>query len=133
MYKNVLETDTFTCSNDQTTYKINHKVDCNEKCLVYLTACNKCLKQYTGQIVDIFRLRWNNYEDNSRKFDRGKDCMQRHLYEHFQVPGHTGFCKIPMLLSLISPIPRTPTKREDYWIHTIKIKPSMVLNVEGGY
>ena len=32
--KNVLETDTFTCSNDQTTYKINHKFDCNEKCLV---------------------------------------------------------------------------------------------------
>ena len=23
--KNILETDTFTCSNDQTTYKINHK------------------------------------------------------------------------------------------------------------
>ena len=25
--KNVLETDTFTCSNDQTTYKINYKFD----------------------------------------------------------------------------------------------------------
>ena len=34
--KNALETYTFTsCSNDQTTYKINHKFDCNEKCLVY--------------------------------------------------------------------------------------------------
>ena len=30
--KNVLETDTFTCINDQTTYKINRKFDCNEKC-----------------------------------------------------------------------------------------------------
>ena len=29
--KNVLETDTFTCSNDQTTYKINRKFDCNQK------------------------------------------------------------------------------------------------------
>ena len=26
--------------------------------------------------------------------------MQRHLYEHFQLPGHTGFCIIPMLLTL---------------------------------
>ena len=42
--KNVLETDMFTCSNDKTTYKINHKFDCNEKCLVYLITCNKCLK-----------------------------------------------------------------------------------------
>ena len=33
--KNVLETDTFTCNNDQSTYKINHKFDCNEKRLAY--------------------------------------------------------------------------------------------------
>ena len=25
------------------------------------------------------------------EFDRGEDCMQRHLYIHFQLPGHTGF------------------------------------------
>ena len=30
----IFETDTFTFSNDGTTYKINHKVDCNEKCLI---------------------------------------------------------------------------------------------------
>ena len=28
--KYVLETDTFIYSNDQTTYKTNHKFDCNE-------------------------------------------------------------------------------------------------------
>ena len=77
--KNVLETDTFTCSNDQTTYKINHKFDCNKKCLVYLLTYNKCLKQYVGQTLDMFRSGWNNYKDNSGKCDRGEDCMQRHL------------------------------------------------------
>ena len=30
--------------------------------------------------------------------------MQRHLYEHFQLPSYIGFSKIPMLLSLIGPI-----------------------------
>ena len=31
--------------------------------------------------------------------------MQRHLYEHFQLPGVIlVFCKIPMLLSLVRPI-----------------------------
>ena len=49
--KNILETDTFTYTNDQTTYKINH----NEKFLVYLITCNKCLKQHVGQTVDMCR------------------------------------------------------------------------------
>ena len=53
--KKVLKTDTSTCSNDQTTYKVNHKFGCNEKCLVYLITWNKCLKQYVGQTVDMFR------------------------------------------------------------------------------
>ena len=123
--KNVLETDTFTCSNDQTTYKINHKFDCNEKCLVYLITCNKCLKQYVGQTVDMFRSRWNNYKDNSRKFDRGEDCMQRHLYEHFQLPGHTGFLQDTYVSLIDKTDPRAPTKREDYWIPILKTKAPM--------
>ena len=89
--ENILETDTFTCSDDQTTYKINHKFDCNENFLVYQLTCSKCLKQHVGKTVDMSRSRWNNYKDNSRKFDRGEDCMQRHRYEHFQPPCQTGF------------------------------------------
>ena len=131
--KNVLETDTFTCSNDQTTYKINHKFDCNEKCLVYLITCNKCLKQYVGQTVDMFRSRWNNYKDNSRKFDRGEDCMQRHLYEYFQLPGHAGFLQDTYVTLIDKTDSRAPTKREDYWIHTLKTKAAMGLNVVRGY
>ena len=131
--KNVLETDTFTCSNDQTTYKINHKFDCNEKCLVYLITCNKCLKQYVGQTVDMFRSRWNNYKDNSRKFDRGEDCMQRHLYEHFQLPDHTSFFQDTYVILIEKTDPRAPTKCKDYWIHALKTKPPMGLNTEGGY
>ena len=52
--------------------------------MIYLLTCNCCQKQY----VDIFRHRWNNYKDNARKVDRGKHCMQRHLNEHFTLPGH---------------------------------------------
>ena len=50
--------------------------------------------------------------------------MQRHLYKHFQLPGHTLIDKTD---------PRAPTKCEDYWIHTLKTKAPMGLNVEGGY
>ena len=75
MCKNVLETDTFTCSNDQTPCKINYKVDCKEKCLVYLITCNKFLNHYVRQTVDMIKSRWNNYKDNSRRFDRGEDYV----------------------------------------------------------
>ena len=36
--KYITETDTF---------KVNHRFDYNDKCLVYLMTCNKCKKQYT--------------------------------------------------------------------------------------
>ena len=55
------ETDTFTFSNDGTSYKINHKFDCNKKCLIFLTASKKCFKQYIGQTVDAFKSPWNNH------------------------------------------------------------------------
>ena len=88
-------------------------------------------KAYVGQTVDMFRSRWNNYKDNSRKFDRGEDCMQRHLYEYFQLPGHAGFLQDTYVTLIDKTDPRAPTK--DYWIHTLKTKAPMGLNVEGGY
>ena len=42
-------------------------------------------------LADMFSLGGKNYKENSTKFDRGEDCIQRHLYERFQLPGHTGF------------------------------------------
>ena len=47
--QSISETDTFTCSNNGTTYKINHKFNCNEKCLIYFITCKKCFKQYAGK------------------------------------------------------------------------------------
>ena len=59
--------------------------------LKILIICKKCFKQYVGQIVDTFRSHWNNYKDNSKKYDRGQHCMQKYLFEHFDLPGHTTF------------------------------------------
>ena len=53
----ITETDMLICSNDQRPYKINHSFDCNEKCLIYLSTCNCCQKQYVGQTIDILRNR----------------------------------------------------------------------------
>ena len=62
----VNETDSLTSTVTGETYKINHKFDCMEKCLIYLRTCNKCRKQCVGQTVDTFRYRWNTYRSNSR-------------------------------------------------------------------
>ena len=43
-------------------YTINHQLECNEKCLVYLLTCKKCV----GQTIDTFRHHWNNYKSNDR-------------------------------------------------------------------
>ena len=100
--------------------------------MIYLITCNRCLKQYVGQAVDEFRHKWNNYKENARKFERGEQCMQRHLYEHFNLPDHSGFLNDVSVTLIDKTDPTDPTKREDYWIHTIKKKASLRLNVEDG-
>ena len=128
--QSITETETFICNNDQTSYKINHSFDCNEKCLIYLLTCNCCQKQYVGQTVDIFRNRGNNYKNNARKFIRGEHCMQRHLHEHFTLPGTSGFLHDVSITLIDKTDPSCPTKREDYWIDILKTKAPMGLNFD---
>ena len=53
---NIVEADSFTCSNEQTKFQINHRLDCNERYSIYFISCNnRCLKQYVGQAADEFR------------------------------------------------------------------------------
>ena len=87
-------------------------------------------KQYVGQTADIFRNRWNNYKDNARMFDRGEHCMQRHLYEHCTLPGHSGFLYDAFIILIDKTDPSCTTKREDYWIDTLKTKAPMGLNFD---
>ena len=48
--------------------------------------------------------------------------MQRHLYEHFELPGHTGFLQDTYVTLIDKTDNRATTKREDYWIHTLRQK-----------
>ena len=59
--------------------------------------------------------------------------MQRHLYEYFQLPGHTGFLQETYVTLIDKTDPRAPTERKDYWIHTLKTKAHMGLNAQGDY
>ena len=78
---NIEETDTFTSTVTGESFKINHHLCCNDKCLVYLLTCKVCKKQYTGKTADRFRLRWNNYKESYRKFLRCEEIKQKSLHE----------------------------------------------------
>ena len=65
--KYITETNTFSSSITGETHKTNHRLDCNDKCLVYLLICNKRKKQYIGQTTDNFRGKW--YNDKSKHFE----------------------------------------------------------------
>ena len=81
---------------------------------------NKCKKQYNGQTTDKFLGRWNNYKSKSKSFKRGEKCIQEQLYKHFEKEGHTEFL-MDVLITLIDKTDGSnPTKRENYWMRTLK-------------
>ena len=77
-----------------------------------------------------FRKRWNNYKNNARKFFRGESCMQKHLFEHFQRPGHTSFVEDVCITFIDKTHPFIPTKCEDYWRQALKFLSLHGLNIE---
>ena len=128
--ENVQNSDTFRSSVTSETFKINHRLTCDDKCLVYLFTCKTCSKQYTGETTDQFRLRWNNYKSNDRKFKRGEPCMQEHLFEHFYSDGHNGFLEDVAITLIDKTDRRDPKNRENYWMRTLKTLAPEGLNIE---
>ena len=86
---NIQETDTFTSTTTGKSFKINHKLNCDNNCLIYLLTYKCCGRHYVGETTDDFRLRWNNYKNNDRKNARNEACLQEHLFQHFKSEGHS--------------------------------------------
>ena len=112
---NVAETDTFESFQTKKQYKINHNLNCNDKCLVYLLSCKICGLQYVGSTTDPFRYRWNNYKDNNRKAGRGVEHMLADLFEHFASNGHNIFLEDCTITLIVKTDGADPTRREEYW------------------
>ena len=54
---NVPVTDTFSSTVTGETFQINHKLNFDDKCFIYLLKCKVCKKQYVRETTDAFRLR----------------------------------------------------------------------------
>ena len=93
VYANVTETDTFSSTVTGETFQIKHELNGDDKCLIYLFKCKVCYKHYVGETTDAFRLRWNNYKNNDKKFQRNESYMQQHLYERSFTAKVNGFLR----------------------------------------
>ena len=56
--------------------------------------------------------------------------MQKHLFEHFQSPGHTGFIEDVCIPLIDKTGPFIPTKRAHYWRQTLKTLALHGFNIE---
>ena len=126
----VKETETFTSATTGKTFKINHKLNCNDKCLVYLLTCNVCLKQYVVQTVDELRYRSKDYKNNGCKYQEDGKCMQQYLFEHFSEEGHHSFLEDVSITLIDKTDPSNHLQRENHWRSTLKTITPWGLNVE---
>ena len=53
----VTETDTFFSTVTGETFQVNHELNRDDKCLIYLLKCKVCNKQYVEETTDAFRLK----------------------------------------------------------------------------
>ena len=127
---NIVVTRSFSSSKTGETFKINHKLHCNSKCLIYLLTCKVCGIQYVGQTTDKFRYRWNNYKAEGRKAARGEDLMQKFLHAHFLSEGHSGIEEDGQIILIDKTDSAAPLQRESFWMYKLKTLHPHGLNIE---
>ena len=121
--------DTFTSTVTGESFKINHQLKCDDRCIIYFLTSKQFQKQY-AETVDDFRYRWSNYKSNPKNFGRKESYMQEHLYRHFSSPGHRGFLNDVSVTLIDKTDGSDPKKREDYWMKTLKTMAPYGLNIE---
>ena len=87
----IVVVDTFQSTVQRRTFHINHHFDCNSQGVVYLITCGKCSKEYVGNTVTSFRLRFNNHKSSLNRFSKcQRGLCGQHLYENYFEEGHSG-------------------------------------------
>ena len=117
---NVQEVGTFRSLIDGRQYRINHRLDCDDRSLVYLLSCKICSRQYVSQTTDKFRFRRNNYKACQRKAVRGEEHQQNYFRQHFLTEDHNGLiedCEICLIDKTDS---SDPTRRESFRIARVR-------------
>ena len=120
MCQNVSETDVFQLFQTKEQYKINHQLNYNDKCLIYLLSFKVCGLQYVGSTIDKFRLRWNNYKENYQRAKKGEEYMQPLVFDHFSSNDPNGFLEDCSITLIDKTDGSDPTGKEEYWRRVLK-------------
>ena len=72
------------------------------------------------------KLTINSY--TGRIIIRGEDHKQAGIFAHFQTAGHSGFINDTEIRFIDKTDPSDPTRREDFWIDTLKTRYPQGLN-----
>ena len=75
VFNNVTDTSTFNSAVTGDTFKINHSLNCDDKCLIYLVTYEQSNKQYTSKTTD--------------QFCNSTGASGRRFYPHFLTKGLT--------------------------------------------
>ena len=74
-----------------------------------------------------------NLDKKVWKFEKREHCMQKKLCEQFNWSSHSVFLNDVSVTLIDKTDPNNPTKPKGYWIHTLKTKAPLALNVEDGF
>ena len=132
MCQNVSETDVFQLFQTKEQYKINHQLNYNDKCLIYLLSFKVCGLQYVGSTIDKFRLRWNNYKENYQRAKKGEEYMQPLVFDHFSSNDPNGFLEDCSITLIDKTDGSDPTGKEEYWRRVLKTGTPYGLNTIDG-
>ena len=110
---NIEETDTFASWTTGKSFKINQKLNCDDKCLIYLLTCKCCAKKYVGEPTDEFHLRWNNYRINDRKNPQNEAWCKAWAFWN---EGHSGLLGNVSITLIAEADSKGPKKTENYWM-----------------
>ena len=89
---------------------------------MYLATCKIC------KTADSFRSRWNSGKSN--KPDKNEKCMQEYLYSYSESEGHNRFPEDVSITHTDKTEGYDRTKRETFWMRSLKTLPPYGLNVE---
>ena len=117
---NVSETDILKSFQTKEQYKINHQLNCNGKCLIYLLYFKECGLQYVGSTTDKFGLRLNNYKENNRKAKRDEKHTQPLVFEHFFSNDHNAILEDCSITLIDRTDGSDPNRKEKFWRRILK-------------
>ena len=83
--KDILEVGGRYFPTSEIRFKIQAKMDCTVRNVIYTLICKKCEDTYIGETVNL-RSRMNTHRNNSTKSDYAVMVASRHLYEWYVCP-----------------------------------------------